>query len=80
MRKKILLIYTGGTIGMNRSENGYAPQQGFLQEDGGYIWDGYRYVDLSYGHCVFPRLKARSADQRCPNWAACEEPRTPAAE
>ena len=32
MRKKILLIYTGGTIGMNRSDNGYAPQQGFLQE------------------------------------------------
>ena len=32
MRKRILLIYTGGTIGMNRSENGYAPQQGFLQE------------------------------------------------
>ena len=45
-----------------------------------YIWDGYRYVDLSYGRCVFPRLKARSADQRCPNWAACDEPRTPAAE
>ena len=32
MRKKILLIYTGGTIGMNRSEHGYAPEQGFLQK------------------------------------------------
>ena len=32
MRKNILLIYTGGTIGMNKSENGYAPQPGFLQE------------------------------------------------
>lgn len=32
MKKKILLIYTGGTIGMNRSENGYVPQKGFLQE------------------------------------------------
>ena len=32
MRKKILLIYTGGTIGMNKSENGYVPQKGFLQE------------------------------------------------
>ncbi len=31
MKKKILLIYTGGTIGMNKSENGYAPQAGFLQ-------------------------------------------------
>jgi L-asparaginase len=30
--KKILLIYTGGTIGMNSSENGYFPQKGFLQE------------------------------------------------
>ncbi|MBQ3153667.1 MAG: asparaginase [Clostridia bacterium] len=32
MKKRILLIYTGGTIGMNKSENGYAPQRGFLQE------------------------------------------------
>ena len=32
MRKKILLIYTGGTIGMNKSEHGYAPEQGFLQK------------------------------------------------
>ena len=31
MKKNILLIYTGGTIGMNKSENGYAPQSGFLQ-------------------------------------------------
>lgn len=31
MDRKILIIYTGGTIGMNRSENGYAPQKGFLQ-------------------------------------------------
>ena len=26
--KKILIIYTGGTIGMTRTENGYAPQSG----------------------------------------------------
>ena len=32
MDKHILLIYTGGTIGMNRSENGYAPERGFLQK------------------------------------------------
>lgn len=32
MKKRILLIYTGGTIGMNRSDSGYAPQPGFLQE------------------------------------------------
>ena len=32
MKKKILLIYTGGTIGMSQSENGYAPEQGFLQK------------------------------------------------
>ena len=31
MKKKILIIYTGGTIGMNKFENGYAPQPGFLQ-------------------------------------------------
>lgn len=27
---KILLLYTGGTIGMRKSENGYVPQQGYL--------------------------------------------------
>ena len=26
--KKVLIIYTGGTIGMTRTENGYAPQSG----------------------------------------------------
>lgn len=31
MKKRILLIYTGGTIGMNKSDDGYAPQAGFLQ-------------------------------------------------
>ena len=28
MKKNILMIYTGGTIGMTRTENGYAPQSG----------------------------------------------------
>jgi len=32
MKKRILLIYTGGTIGMDRSDNGYAPKPGFFQE------------------------------------------------
>ncbi len=32
MKKKILIIYTGGTIGMARSEKGYAPKSGFLTE------------------------------------------------
>lgn len=32
MKKRILLIYTGGTIGMSKSENGYAPEPGFLQK------------------------------------------------
>ena len=32
MKKKILLIYTGGTIGMDQSGNGYAPRVGFLQK------------------------------------------------
>ena len=26
--KNVLIIYTGGTIGMTRTENGYAPQSG----------------------------------------------------
>ncbi len=32
MKKRILLIYTGGTIGMYRYDNGYAPKAGFLRE------------------------------------------------
>lgn len=33
MRKHILIIYTGGTIGMSRSPNGYAPQDGLLRRE-----------------------------------------------
>ena len=32
MKKNILLIYTGGTIGMVRTEAGYAPRAGYLQQ------------------------------------------------
>lgn len=31
-RKKVLIIHTGGTIGMKKTENGYAPIAGFLKE------------------------------------------------
>lgn len=31
MRKKVCLIHTGGTIGMARTEYGYAPRKGFIQ-------------------------------------------------
>lgn len=31
MRKKVCLIHTGGTIGMARTEHGYAPKKGFMQ-------------------------------------------------
>jgi len=31
MRKKVCLIHTGGTIGMARTEYGYAPKKGFMQ-------------------------------------------------
>ena len=30
MKKKVLIIYTGGTIGMKKTEKGYAPVAGFL--------------------------------------------------
>lgn len=30
MKKSVLIIYTGGTIGMKRTEKGYAPVSGFL--------------------------------------------------
>lgn len=45
-----------------------------------YIWDGWRYAALRYGHCVYPRLKAREVGQSCPHWTGCEESRTPTAE
>ena len=31
MKKKVCLIHTGGTIGMARTKNGYAPKKGFVQ-------------------------------------------------
>ena len=30
MKKKVLIIYTGGTIGMMKTDKGYAPVEGFL--------------------------------------------------
>jgi len=32
MKKNILIIYTGGTIGMCKTENGYAPRPAYLQQ------------------------------------------------
>ena len=32
MEKKICILYTGGTIGMVPTENGYAPKQGYLRD------------------------------------------------
>ena len=29
--KRVLIIYTGGTIGMTRTENGYAPRTGYFR-------------------------------------------------
>ena len=31
MRKRVYIVYTGGTIGMNRSRSGYRPEAGYLQ-------------------------------------------------
>ncbi len=32
MKKRVYMIYTGGTIGMTRTENGYAPKKGYLKQ------------------------------------------------
>ena len=32
MKKRVLIIYTGGTIGMKKNNKGYAPASGFLSE------------------------------------------------
>lgn len=32
MKKRVLIIYTGGTIGMKRTDKGYAPVSGFLDQ------------------------------------------------
>ena len=29
--KHVLIIYTGGTIGMTRTDNGYAPRSGYFR-------------------------------------------------
>ena len=33
-----------------------------------YICREGTYLPLLYGHCVFPRSKARSVTQTCPHW------------
>ncbi|VDN48989.1 L-asparaginase 1 [Petrocella atlantisensis] len=33
MNKKVYIIYTGGTIGMIRTQKGYAPQKGYMQKE-----------------------------------------------
>ena len=33
MKKRVLIIYTGGTIGMKKTDKGYAPVPGFLGEE-----------------------------------------------
>lgn len=33
MKKKVYIIYTGGTIGMVRTDKGYAPQKGYMQKE-----------------------------------------------
>jgi len=30
------------------------------------------YMPLGYGHCVYPRLKKRRAEERCPNFLPME--------
>ena len=32
MNKKVLIIYTGGTIGMKSGDSGFAPTKGYLAE------------------------------------------------
>src|SRR5690242_8143890 len=32
MRKRVYIAHTGGTIGMNRTRQGYGPQVGYLQQ------------------------------------------------
>lgn len=43
--KKILIIYTGGTIGMEKSENGYIPKANFLYN---YMLNHPNFCDKSY--------------------------------
>ncbi len=56
MKKKVLIIYTGGTIGMKKTDRGYAPVPGFLGEsisaladmksDKAPLWDLYEMTPL----------------------------------
>ncbi len=46
--KKICLIYTGGTIGMTRSESGYIPKEGYFEEKLSEIGDLYKEGMPSY--------------------------------
>lgn len=30
------------------------------------------YVSIRYGHCVYPMLKKRRTEERCPHWSPVE--------
>ena len=32
-KKRVLIIHTGGTIGMKKTENGYTPAPGYLSDE-----------------------------------------------
>lgn len=34
--------------------------------------EGDHYYPISYGHCVFPRIKKRREEERCPHWSPAE--------
>ena len=33
-----------------------------------YIKTGNHYHPITYGHCVYPRLKKRTLSETCPHW------------
>ncbi|ARU56126.1 asparaginase [Oleiphilus messinensis] len=72
MRKHIYIAYTGGTIGMHASSDGYVPKSGFLGEILGEKSEFHRPEMLTYTFNEYPDL-IDSADMAPTHWQVIAE-------
>lgn len=80
MKKKILIIYTGGTIGMKKTDKGYAPVSGFLgqaisaiedmKSAGAPLWDLHEMSPLLDSSDITVKEWNKIAAVICDNYAA----------
>ncbi|HEY9841014.1 MAG: asparaginase [Candidatus Sericytochromatia bacterium] len=66
-RKKVLIVYNGGTIGMKRTASGYAPKSGYLQAQMEAI-PAFRHASLPHWSILEQRPLIDSANMHPDRW------------